>query len=113
MNSRTGFIHDEFKVVTPFRYVNVLPDGNIITVGVKRFLHVEVLFQPNVIGEGVKSTTLLFGATRRATFTSARILMWTKTFKMSTSCRKCSTWASVQEFVLACTAGIAFINSSE
>ena len=24
--------------------------------------------------------------------------MWTKTYKMSTSCRKSSTWASVQEF---------------
>ena len=55
-------------MVTPIRYeledvVNELPDGNIITVGVKRFLHVEVLFQPNVIGEGVESTTLLSGAT--------------------------------------------------
>ena len=63
-----GSIHDEFKVVTPIRYeledvVNELPDGNIITVGVKRFLHVEVLFQPNVIGEGVESTTLLSRAT--------------------------------------------------
>ena len=32
--------------------VCVLPDGNIITVGAERFCHVEVLLQPNFIGEG-------------------------------------------------------------
>ena len=31
---------------------DVLPDGNIITVDDERFLYVEVLFQPNFIGEG-------------------------------------------------------------
>jgi len=44
-------------VVVPIRYelediVCELPDGNIISVGVKRFLHVEVLLQPNFMGEG-------------------------------------------------------------
>jgi len=41
--------------------VFVLPDGNIITVDAKRFLNVEVLFQPNFIGErasGIHDTSL-------------------------------------------------------
>ena len=52
--------------VTPIRYdledlVNELPDRNIITVGAQRFLHVEVLYQPNFIGDGaseIHDTTL-------------------------------------------------------